>query len=462
MGGDLGSGRREPDWRGDGRDGRPSRKCWRHPYGELVTERPRIVVVGGGFGGLAAARELAGEPVDVTIVDRNNFHTFQPLLYQVATSGLASADVAMPIRGIVGRQANLHFRQATVVGADLERRRLHLEHELHPVGDIDYDHLIVAAGATTNTFGIPGVQEHGLPLYNLDDAVRLRNHVLERFEASDADPSAIDDGSLTFVVVGGGPTGVEVAGALAELIDRVLRRDFQRLDLDRAKVVLLEMRDDLLTPFSPASRRHARETLEARGVEVRTGTQVAEVHATSITLGDGTSIPTHTLIWAAGVQANPLAGAIGLPTDRAGRVPVDSDLSVFGKPEVWFVGDAAAISDRSADREGALLAQLAPVAMQSGRHAARQVLRRLDGRPTEPFRYRDKGTMATIGRSRAVAELPLGIHLRGFPAWLAWLGLHLVFLAGFRNRIAVFANWAWNWFTWDRGPRLIFRRRDGD
>lgn len=419
-----------------------------------------MVVVGGGFGGLAAARELAGAPVDVTIVDRNNFHTFLPLLYQVATSGLASADVAMPIRGIVRRQGNLHFRQATVVGADLERRRLQLEHELHRVDDIEYDHLIVAAGATTNTFGIPGVEEHGLPLYDLDDAVRLRNHLLERFEAVDADPSAIDDGALTFVVVGGGPTGVEVAGALVELIDKVLRRDFRHLDLSAARVVLLEMRDELLTPFSPASRRHARETLETRGVEVRTGTQVAAVHATRVELGDGTTIPSHTLIWAAGVRANPLATAIGLPTDRAGRVPVEPDLSVPGHLDVWVVGDAAAITDTTPGRDGTVLAQLAPVAMQSGRHAARQVVRRLDGKPTEPFRYRDKGTMATIGRSRAVAELPLGIRLRGFPAWLAWLGLHLVFLAGFRNRIAVFANWAWNWFTWDRGPRLIFRRHD--
>ncbi len=421
--------------------------------------RTQVVIVGAGFGGLAAAKELAGHPVDVTLVDRNNFNTFQPLLYQVATSGLASSDVAYPVRGITQRHDNLAFRQATVIGADLDARRLHLQGDDHEVADLDYDHLIVAAGAVTNTFNIPGVEHHGFPLYNLADAVRLRNHVLERFEASDADPTLVDDGSLTFVVVGGGPTGVEVAGALSELFQMVLRRDFKQLDVGRARVVLVEMRDQLLAPFHPSSQEHARETLEARGVEVRTGVQVARVRGNRVELTTGEELSAHTLVWAAGVQANPVAAALGLPVGRAGRVEVGPDLAVRHHPGVWAIGDVAAIVD-PASPDGAPLPQLAPVAMQSGRHAARQIVRLVEGDTTEPFRYLDKGTMATIGRSRAVAELPFGIRLRGFPAWLAWLGLHLLTLAGFRNRISVFVNWAWNWLTWDRGPRLIFRAKD--
>ncbi len=423
-------------------------------------DRLRVVIVGAGFGGLAAARELAAAPVDVTLVDRNNFHTFQPLLYQVATSGLASADVAYPVRGIVARQDNLSFRQATVIGADLDARILHLQHDEHEVEDLPYDHLVVAAGATTNTFGIPGVDHHGFPLYNLNDSVRLRNHVLERFEAADAEPSLVDDGALTFVVVGGGPTGVEVAGALTELFHVVLRKDFPNLDVSRTRVVLVEMQNHLLGPFSRVSRDHARKALEQRGVEVRTGARVARVRATRVTLVDGEEVAAHTLVWAAGVKANPIGEALGLRTARGGRIEVGPNLAVVDHPEVWAIGDVAAIVDRKTGG-GTLLPQLAPVAIQSGRHVARQICCLAAGRTvaTVPFRYRDKGTMATIGRSRAVAELPLGIKLRGFPAWLAWLGLHLVMLAGFRNRISVFANWAWNWLTYDRGPRLIFRSR---
>ncbi|MCB0978798.1 MAG: FAD-dependent oxidoreductase, partial [Acidimicrobiales bacterium] len=290
-----------------------------------VDARPHVVIVGAGFGGLAAAEGLGGAPVRVTLVDRNNFHTFHPLLYQVATSGLASADIAYPVRGIVGRHPNLEFRQATVIGADLATRRLHLQGEEHDVDDITFDHLVVAAGAVTNTFGIPGVAQHGFPLYNLVDANRLRNHVLERFEAADSRPALVDEGALTFVVVGGGPTGVEVAGALTELIHTVLRRDYKQLDVDAARVLLVEMNDHLLAPFKPASRDHALETLCERGVEVRTGSQVARVRADCVELVGGEVIPAHTLVWAAGVQANPVAVALGLPTGRAGRVEVEAD-----------------------------------------------------------------------------------------------------------------------------------------
>ncbi|CAN5605523.1 MAG: NAD(P)/FAD-dependent oxidoreductase [Actinomycetota bacterium] len=416
--------------------------------------RPRVVVVGAGFGGLAVAKELAGDDVHVTIVDRNNFHTFLPLLYQVATSGLNAADVAYPVRGIFRNQRNVDFRQATVSGVDWERRELLID-DARPLA---FDHLVIAAGAHTNTFDVPGADQ-AFPLYTLTDAVALRNHVLTRFEVADSEPSTVDDGGLTFVVVGGGPTGVEVAGALVELFDMVLRKDFHSLDVGRAQVVLIEMCDDLLAPFSPSSRRHARETLEQRGVDVRTGEVVERITPASMEMASGRIIPTHTVVWAAGIQASPLAWALSVATGAAGRVVVDAHLRIAGRDDAYAIGDVAEIPVG----DGAL-PQLAQVAIQSGRHAARQIRRAVGGQPLVPFRYRDKGTMATIGRRAAVAELPIGIKLRGTPAWLAWLGLHIVYLAGFRNRFSVFLNWAWNYLTWDRGPRLILERtekRDG-
>lgn len=414
--------------------------------------RPQVVVVGAGFGGLSAARALRRVDVDVTIVDRHNYHTFLPLLYQVATAGLNAADVAHAVRGIFQRQPNVGFRQATVDGADWDRGVLALDG-----GELAFDYLVLAAGATASWFGIPGAQEHGFPLYSLTDAIRLRNHVLDRFEAADANPGLEDDGALTFVIGGGGPTGVEVAGALSELIAMVLRKDFQSLDVGKARVVLVEMVDHVLPPFKEPSQRHARIELERRGVELRLGEAVEDVTSTSVRLRSGEQLAAHTLVWAAGVQASPLTAALGLPVGRAGRIVVGPDLSVDGHPNVFAIGDIAQITD---PRRGTL-PQLAPVAMQSGRHAARQIAGRLDGRAGRPFKYVDRGTMATIGRRSAVAELPLGINLAGTPAWLAWLGLHLVYLIGFRNRLSVLVNWAWSYVTWDRGPRLILRTDDG-
>jgi NADH dehydrogenase len=424
----------------------------------VVNARTKVVIVGAGFGGLAAAQELKGAPVDITLIDRNNFHTFQPLLYQVATSGLNPADVAYPVRGIFQRQRNLQFRRATVDAVDWPAGEVVLSG-----GDRQaFDHLVVAAGATVNDFGIPGVAEHGFPLSVLPDAVRLRNHILGRFEVADVDPTVVDDGGLTFVVVGGGPTGVEVAGALAELIDKVLHRDFRgsRVDVRRAQVVLVEMTDDLLPPFHPRSRRYARSTLVRRGVAVRTGTSVAEVSATRIVLADGDEIPAHTLVWAAGVKANPVAAALGVPTGRGGRVAVQADLRLADHPEAFVVGDMAAIDDGS----GGLLPGVAQVAIQGGRHVARLIERSVigEGDIHEPFRYWDKGNMATIGRRSAVAELPHDLRLTGTLAWVSWLGLHLVYLMGFRNRVSVFVNWAWNYLTWDRGARLILGSGEGE
>lgn len=412
---------------------------------------PKVVVVGAGFGGVEVARRLRDVPVDVTLVDRSNFHTFQPLLYQVATAGLNAADIAYAVRGLFHGQRNVRFRQAAVVGVDWDDRVVHLDGQ----PDLPFDHLVVAAGATVTHFGTPGAAEHGFPLYTLEDAVTLRNHVISRFEAADADPTELERGGLTFVVVGGGPTGVETAGALAELFAMVFRKDYPGLAVSRARVVLVEMQDHLLGPFTAPSRRHALESLRARGVEVRLGTKVASVSPAAVTFGDGEVLPCQTLVWAAGVQANPLAAALGVPQDRGGRVVVGADLAIPGHPGGWAIGDVAA----ARDRRGELLPQLAPVAMQSGRHVARQIARLLDGRTTDPFRYVDKGTMATIGRRAAVAELPGRIRLSGAPAWLAWLGLHIVLLVGKRNRASVLLNWAWNYLTWDRGPRLILRPR---
>ncbi|CAN5750292.1 NAD(P)/FAD-dependent oxidoreductase [soil metagenome] len=415
--------------------------------------RSKVVIIGAGFGGLAAARGLAGADVDVTIVDRHNFHTFQPLLYQVATAGLNTADVANAVRGMFHGQANVDFRQAMVLGVDWERHRLRLAAGAGggAPAELGFDHLVVATGSTTNYFGIVGAAEHAFPLYGLADAVRLRNHVLARFEAAAADPSLIDDGALTFVVVGGGPTGVETAGALAELFAMVLRKDYRHLDVGRARIVLVEMLDSLLAPFSGPSQRHAREALEERGVEVRLGEAVTEISATRVLLRSGEELPSQTLIWAAGVKASPLAAALRVTQGPAGRVVVEPDLSVPGHPDAWVVGDLAHV----VGPDCAPLPQLAPVAMQAGAHVAAQIRARLEHRPTAAFSYRDKGTMATIGRRAAVAELPFRIRLRGTAAWFAWLGLHLVFLVGTRNRVSVFVNWAWNYFTWDRGPRLI-------
>jgi NADH:ubiquinone reductase (H+-translocating) len=413
--------------------------------------RPHVVIVGAGFGGLAVAKGLEKAPVEVTLVDRENFTTFQPLLYQVATAGLNAADVAHPIRGLFHRQRNLHVQRGEVTGIDWERRVVHLRDER----DLPFDHLVVAVGAVATWFGVPGAEEHATPLYTLDDAVRVRNHVLERFEAADADPGLIDAGELNFVVVGGGPTGVETAGALAELFSVVFKRDYPALGVGRARVLLVETRDALLGPFHRSSQRAALDTLRARQVEVRLDETVAEVTGEHVRFASGEVLPTRTVIWAAGVTANPLPTALGLPTTRGGRIAVGADLRVEGHEDVWALGDVAA----APDHHGGALPQLAPVAMQSGAHVARQIVRAIEGRSTQPFRFRDKGTMATIGRRSAVAELPGRIRLRGTLAWIAWLGLHLRYLAGLRNRLSVLLNWSWAYLTWDRGPRIIFGDR---
>lgn len=408
---------------------------------------PRVVVVGGGFAGLQVVRRLASTPVDVTLVDRRNYNTFQPLLYQVATAGLDEGGVAHTIRAIFADRANVAVRLGTVAGVDFVERRV----ELEDGASLAYEALVLAAGATTNDFGTPGVAEHAFPLYTLSEAVRLRQHVLGCFEATEREPALVEDGSLTCVIVGGGPTGVETAGTMAELFTKVLSKGYRQADVRRARVVLIEMGAELLSTFRSASRRHALETLKNRSVEIRFGERVAQVSPHGVRLASGEVLAARTVVWTAGVQANLLADRLGLEQTTGGRIVVESDLSLARAPEVFVVGDIAA----PRNRDGQLLPQLAPVAMQAGTHAGDQILRRLAGQPTRPFRYRDKGTMATIGRRAAVANLPLGITLRGTIAWLAWLFLHLIYLMGFQNRAQVLIQWAWNYLTWDWGPRLV-------
>jgi len=412
----------------------------------LPENRPHVVIVGAGFGGLEAAKTLRNAPAQVTLVDRNNYHKFQPLLYEVAMAGLEPDDIAHNVRNIFRGNETVRFRLGTVVDVDPEKQLVHLDGSA-PLG---YDHLILAAGAVSTDFGIPGVREHGYPLKNVPDAVNLRNHVLRQFERYDRNRKQAEPGTLTFVVVGGGPTGVEMAGALVELFD-TLDDDFAGFQSrEQARCILLEMQEDLLPPYQQSLQTYTRRVLEERGVEVRTETAVERVEADAVHLDDGSSIPSQTLIWAAGVKASPVADLLGTEQAPDGRVVVNEDLSVPGHPEVYAVGDMAAIEGRNGYEP-----QLAQVALQSGEHAAEQVLRNVRGGDPEPFSYSDYGKMATIGRNAAVAELAGGITFKGVVAWLLWVVIHIAKLVGFRNRLSAFVNWTYNYFTYSRSARLI-------
>jgi NADH:ubiquinone reductase (H+-translocating) len=408
-------------------------------------DRPRVVIVGAGFGGITLAQELADAPVDVVVVDRRNHHLFQPLVYQVATASLEPSDVAYPVRGLLAKMPNATFRLARVTGADLDERLL-LTEDGEPVA---FDHLVLAAGAESSTFGIPGVGEHAYGLKSLADGLRLRDHLLREVERAEGRQEAIEeDGALTVTICGGGPTGVELAGATAELFNHVLARDFPELDIGRARVVLAEMDDNVLPGYPEDLQRYTAEELRSRGVELLLGQPVTEIRDRELELEDGTTVRSGTIVWTAGVQANPLAGALGLEQGPGGRIVVEPTLVVPDRPGVWAIGDIAAVE---ADPHP----QLAPVAIQAAKHVAEQIRRHEQDEPLRPFRYRDKGTMATIGRRAAVADLPFGIKLRGTPGWIAWLTLHLVTLVGGRNRVSVLTNWAWSYLTWHKPGRLI-------
>lgn len=434
------------------------------------TGLPTVVIVGAGFGGLAAARALADTPVEVVVIDQRNHHTFQPLLYQVATAGLDVDDICYTTRGIFHRQKNARALQAMVTGVDFETKEVQTKRG----PSIGYDYLILAIGAITADFGVPGVADHTFGLKSAAEAMNIRNHVLRNFELAErTGDEAIRRASTTVVIVGGGPTGVEMAGGFAELIDKPLRRDFPGIDTDQARVVLVEGQDRLLASFAPALGEKARRRLNKMGVEVKLSTQVAEVTVDEVRFADQSAIGSNTVIWAAGVRAHPLAEALGLQTGRGGRAVVDENLRVAGRQHVFAIGDVAASPDRTPQGPDEnltdtaatvpqvvpqIVPQVAPGAVQGGQHVAAVIAAELDSpNPAEhePFLYRDKGSMATIGRNAAVVELPAGPNITGFPGWVAWLGLHLVMLIGFRNRANVLVNWAWNYLTYDRGSRLI-------
>jgi NADH dehydrogenase len=407
---------------------------------------PQVVIIGAGFGGLKAARSLADAPVQVTLVDRNNYHLFQPLLYQVATAGVAPAEIAYPVRAVFRGQKNLEFQMAEVHQIDLASRRLLTEH-----GELEYDYLILAAGGQTHFFGMDALAKHAFDLKELDDAIAIRNHVLTQFElaALESDDAA-RRAMLTFVVAGGGPTGVEMAGALSELIRLVLAKDFPRLSVQDARVLLLEASEKLL-PAMPADL--SAETVRAlaeKQVEVRFGSAVSGFDGNAVMLRGGESIQSHTLIWAAGVRAASLVETLGVPLARQSRVPVTATLQLESHPEVFVIGDAAYLEDGN----GQALPMLAPVAMQQAAAAAANLNRLVQSKPLVPFEYRDPGSMATIGRNRAVAQIGR-LKLRGFLAWAAWLFVHLLQIIGFRNRLVVLVNWAWDYLFYDRAVRLI-------
>jgi NADH dehydrogenase len=418
-----------------------------------MSKKPHVVIVGAGFGGLGVAEQLAHVTVDVTLIDRHNYHTFQPLLYQVATSLLNAEDVGAPVRSMFRHQENVSFRLGKVTGIDVSGHKIRLE----AGNEIAYDYLVLAGGSSVNYFNTPGAAEHAFPLYTLTDAVKLRNRIIEQFEAADREPALIKEGALNFVIVGAGPTGVETAGALADLFYNLLPHDYHQLATENARVIMVEMGQEVLAQFRDNLRVYAKEELEKRRVEVRLGEAVAEVGQTFVRLKSGEEIKAHTLIWAAGVRANPLADMLGLPQGRGGRVKLGPDLSVPDYPEIFVVGDMGEVAS-----DGTVLPQLGSVAMQSGEHVGRQIARRLQGEPGQPFKYWDKGVMATIGRGSAVVEFPNKLTLHGPLAYFAWLGVHLVLLSGMRNRIETLWNWGWSALTLDRAARIIIDANDDE
>ncbi|MEO8903071.1 MAG: NAD(P)/FAD-dependent oxidoreductase [Polyangiaceae bacterium] len=413
--------------------------------------RKRVVVIGGGFGGIAATKALAKAPVHVTLLDRSNHYLFQPLLYQVAMAGLAPNEIAAPIRGVLRHIDNARVLLAEVTGVDLAARKV-ATRECTP---IEYDYLVLAPGAVNAYFGHDDWAHVAPGLKDLDDAVEIRRRVLLAFEAAEreSDPVA-QRRHLTFVVIGGGPTGVELAGAIAELATFVLARDFRAIRSDATRVVLIEGGPRVLATFAPELSERASQSLHEMGVEVVSSARVTAIDEQGVAIGDK-RIEASTVLWAAGVRASPLCERLGLPVDRSGRVKVEADCSVPGHPEVFVIGDAANFTPAGSEQS---LPGVSPVAMQQGRFVARMIERSIEKRERAAFVYLDKGSMATIGRRRAVASVGK-LHLSGFLAWLAWLTVHIFYLIDFRNRVVVLFDWAWSYFTYQRGSRLITGHR---
>jgi NADH dehydrogenase len=411
----------------------------------MPSERPRIVIIGAGFGGLEAARRLAKLPAQITLIDRKNHHTFQPLLYQVATAGISPGEIAAPVRWILRGRKNVEVLMGEVVDFDLQQRRVKL-----PDLEIPYDYLIVATGARHSYFGHDEWEPLAPGLKTIEDALEIRRRVLLAFELAERQALAGERQlPLNFVIVGAGPTGVELAGTLAEIARRVLRKEFLSIDPKRTRIVLLEGGPRILPAYAPDLSASAARQLEKLGVEVRASALVTRIDPGEVWVGDE-RIPAAVVLWAAGVAASPLGKRLGAPTDRAGRVLVNSDLSLPQHAEVFVIGDLASMKDEN----GNPLPGVAPVAMQQGRAVAKTIARDLQNAPRKDFHYVDKGSLATIGRAAAVAQFRK-LHVSGYFAWLAWLFVHIFFLIGFRNRLIVLIQWAWSYITYERGARLI-------
>ena len=411
------------------------------------SRRARVLVLGGGFAGIGATRNLQKADVDVVLVDKHDYHTFQPLLYQLATGLLETTAVGHSLRDLVKNQDNATIHKAPITAIDLDAKEVSFD-GLSPGA---YDYLVLALGAEVNYFGTEGAAEHAFPMYTLSDAVKLKNHVLERWEAADKDEELPDDGALTVVVVGGGPTGVETAGALAELYRDNFAKDYPGLPQEKARIVLVEAGDDIFAMFKPNLREYARNALEKRTVEVLTGSAVQSVTPTRVTLASGEVIPAHTLVWGAGLQGNKLVQSLGIELQRGNRIAVGPELELPGYPDVYVVGDIAAITDAENEQ---VLPQLGSVALQSGEHAGESIARRIAGEEPKPFKYKDKGTMATIGRGAAVVQFLRGKTMTGTKAQLAWGTVHLALLPTNEDRAKAVVSWAGAAFTHQRVGRI--------
>jgi NADH dehydrogenase len=409
--------------------------------------RPRVVVLGGGFGGVGAAQNLGKSDVDVVLVDKHDYHTFQPLLYQVATGLLEQPAVGHPLRDLFHKHPNVRVHQDAVTQIDLDARKV----RFGELEDQDYDFLVLALGAEVNFFGVEGADQVAFPLYTLSDAVRLKNHVLEVWEETDRSPLLAEDGSLNIVVVGGGPTGIETAGALAELYKGVFRKDYPDLPHEQARIVLVEAGPEIFPMFKPDIRSYTEQALDERGVEVMTGEVVESIAPSRVTLKSGTVLRAYTLVWGAGLQGNALVRSLGLELEKGNRIAVDAELAIPGHPEVYAVGDIAAITDQKTSQ---VLPQLGSVALQSGEHAGDTIARRVAGKQTKPFKYRDKGTMATIGRGSAVVQMLGGRTMKGKAAQLAWGTVHLALLPTNQDRAKAVVDWAGAGLTHQRGARI--------
>jgi len=418
-----------------------------------ASTRPRVVVLGGGFAGLGAARKLKDADVDVVVIDKHDYHTFQPLLYQVATDLLPQSTVGHALRDLFNEQPNARVHKTAVTGIDLAKRKVQLA-EMAP---LSYDYLVLGLGAEVNFFGVEGAAENAFPLYTLPDALRLKEHILDKWEAADKDPSLVEDGAVNVVVVGGGPTGVESAGAVAELYRSLFAKDYPDIPQEKARIVLVEAGPQIFAMFKTKLRTYAEKALTKRGVEIQTGEIVESITPTRVTLKSGAVIAAHTLIWGAGLQANKLVQGLGIELEKGNRIPTEPDLRVAGHPEVFAVGDIGWITDT---KKGDILPQLGSVALETGKHAGENIARLLEGKETEPFEYFDKGTMATIGRGAAVIQMPRGRTMTGKAAALAWGSVHLALLSTGEDRAKAMVDWTWSGFTHERSARITVRTDD--